>query len=172
MSRVPSKVYVCTSRRARAPTLVDQSIRERPRRLAFYRVRSARTALDRRRRRVQQLRVRGDRATKARDGRPGASRTIDEHDLGEPAPRRAESTKPREDANVHDAESHAGPVGGAAQRLGLGNVRSPLQYGSWRSFCYAWDKIGKSGIYSGGEFRKESREPKSVEGGRAAGALS
>ena len=26
-----------------------------------------------------------------------------------------------------DAESHAGPVGGAAQRFGLGNVRSPLQ---------------------------------------------
>ena len=78
----------------------SQSFRERPRRLAFYRARSARTALDRRRQRVQQLRVRGDRATKTRDGRPGAARTIDEHDLGEPAARRSASTKPREDANA------------------------------------------------------------------------
>ena len=102
----------------------SQSFRERPRRLAFYRARSARTALDRRRQRVQQLRVRGDRATKARDGRPGAARTIDEHDLGEPAARRQNRAKTR---THDDAKSHAGPVVGAAQRLGLGNVRSPLQ---------------------------------------------
>ena len=53
----------------------------------------------------------------------GAARTIDERALGAPAARREAPTKSREDANARRCESHAGPVGGAARRLGLGHVR-------------------------------------------------
>ena len=104
-----------------------QSFRERPRRLAFYRARAARAqpwtgVADASSSCASGGTVPRRQETAAQEPRGRSTNTTSESPR-RAAPNRRNRAKPR---THDDAASRAGPVGGAARRLGLGNARSPL----------------------------------------------
>ena len=128
-SKVSSKVYVCISRRSRAPALVDI-------RRAFVSVLGDSRFTERVARARPWTGVANESSSCASGGTvPRRQETAAQEPRGRStnttseSPRRGAARRQnRAKTRTHDdAESHAGPVGGAAQRLGLGNVRSPLQ---------------------------------------------
>ena len=102
-----------------------QSFRERPRRLAFYRARAARAqpwtgVTDASSSCASGGTMPRRQETAAQEPRGRSTNTTSESPR-RAAPNRRNRAKTR---TYNDAESHAGPVGGAAQRLGLENLKN------------------------------------------------